>query len=378
MCRLPISAACLCMFFLLSSVGALAQSPLRHPLKPGFDPEEFVRAFVCNYYYKDSGRDLFPPSAQYKREYRSAVMGLDNQWDMWDAGFEYAPVISLRGTTRNPVSWVENFYSAMIPAIGKLDTGGSAAPSFTYRLAGDSAAMVHVGWTLALSYIGPDVLRHIHEKYAAGHREFIIVGHSQGGALAYLLRSWLHYESMQGRAPADMLFKVYTSAAPKPGNTYYAYDYENLTAGGWSWQIVNAADWVPETPVSVQTVNDLNYINPFSDASKLWQGQPFYIRWFLNSKYKKLKKRGFRARDTYNTYFGRMLFKRVSKEKKSMLEPEYALSNHYVRCGYPVALIPDAAYFKKFPNDKSQLFIHHGREAYYFLLARKFNLPQKH
>ena len=48
--------------------------------------------------------------------------------------------------------------------------------------------------------------------------------------------------------------KTYCSAAPKPGNLFYAYDFEHITEGGWAFNVVNSADWVPELPSTTQTV----------------------------------------------------------------------------------------------------------------------------
>ncbi len=94
------------------------------------------------------------------------------------------------------------------------------------------------------------------------------MGHSQGGAIAYLLTAHFYNLQQQGKLPADIRFKTYCSAAPKPGNLYFAYDYETTTRGGWACNVVNAADWVPETPFSVQTVSDFNTTNPFVNAKK--------------------------------------------------------------------------------------------------------------
>jgi len=61
----------------------------------------------------------------------------------------------------------------------------------------------------------------------------------------------------------NLTIKTYASAAPKPGNLYYAYEYEAMTQNGWAFNVVNSADWVPEGPFSIQTTNDYNTLNPF-------------------------------------------------------------------------------------------------------------------
>ncbi|HEY3251697.1 MAG TPA: lipase family protein, partial [Ignavibacteria bacterium] len=130
--------------------------------------------------------------------------------------------------------------------------------SFDYQLSTDPKAMVHTGWTIGLGYLAPDIETKINEYYRQKHvKEFLLFGHSQGGAISFLLRSFLEYEKQKGKIPADIVFKTYCSAAPKPGNMYYAYDFDFITRNGWAFTIVNTADWVPETPFSIPTIHDL-------------------------------------------------------------------------------------------------------------------------
>ena len=110
-----------------------------------------------------------------------------------------------------------------------------------------------------------------------GKKEFFITGHSQGGALAYLLTAHLLIMQENGIIPSDVRFKTYCSAAPKPGNLYFAYYYEKMTQQGWAYNTVNALDWVPESPFSIQTVNDFNAINPFRDAKKAMKKLLFIV-----------------------------------------------------------------------------------------------------
>jgi hypothetical protein len=68
------------------------------------------------------------------------------------------------------------------------------------------------------------------------------------------------------QASKDIKFKTYCSAAPKPGNLYFSYDYEADNQIGWSFTVVNGADWVPELPVSIQSIGDFNKTNPFKNV----------------------------------------------------------------------------------------------------------------
>jgi hypothetical protein len=128
---------------------------------------------------------------KYERLYRSPEIGLMNRWELWMRE-DGTAVVSLRGTVMAAPSWMENFYAGMIPATGSLKINDST--TFNYRLARDEGAGVHAGWTIGLAHLGPDIVSKmqalIREK---GTRRYIIFGHSQGGALAYLTTSYLHY-----------------------------------------------------------------------------------------------------------------------------------------------------------------------------------------
>src|SRR3984885_12617163 len=92
------------------------------------------------------------------------------------------------------------------------------------------------------------------------------------------MRSYLYYLQQKGDLPADIVFKTYCSAAPKPGNMYYAYDFDFITRGGWAYAIVNGADWVPETPFSIQTLRDFNPTNPLIHVKDILRKQKFFLR----------------------------------------------------------------------------------------------------
>ena len=147
----------------------------------------------------------------------------------------------------------------MVPAEGYLTL--SKNKIFGYKLASDTNAFVHTGFLLGLAYLSPGIIQKINEYYARGIKEYIIMGHSQGGAIAYLLTSYLHYLPA-GVISGDVKFKTYYSAPPKPGNIFYAYDFEFITRWGWSYRVVNVLDWVPQMPFTVQTEFDLRADDP--------------------------------------------------------------------------------------------------------------------
>jgi hypothetical protein len=343
-------------------------------LKPGFDAPEYLELLSVSSRQGDSTlkRDSTPAPETYRRVYRSAVTGLDNRWDLWLRQDEKIAVISIRGTTASPVSWLANFYSAMIPANGSLQINDST--TFNYRLAGDSKATVHAGWSVALAHMAPTMEAQIQAYYARGVKEFLIMGHSQGAAIAFLLRSYLFYKMEYGGLPADLVFKTYCSAAPKPGNLFYAYDYEYINRAGWSYTIVNALDWVPETPFSIQQVTDFNSLNPFAGIDDVLKKQKFFVRIYMNHVYGKLRKRTAKAQKTYTRYLGTNMFKIVRKTLPQLREPHYAAGMNYVRAGVPVVLQPNNAYLEKFrAGNPHGVFYHHFFEAYRTLILSSYS-----
>lgn len=333
-------------------------------LKPGFDKAEAIEMLKVAGGFYDTLTIGDPTRC--KRVYRSPVVGLDNVWDLWQRD-DGVGVISLRGTTLNAVSWLENFYAAMVPATGQLQLGKNE--TFTYKLAQNPRAAVHAGWVIGMAYLAKDMMPKLDSAVKKGTREFIITGDSQGGALAFLMTSYLHSQ-LGNRLPADVRFKTYTFAGPKPGNLYYAYDYEALTQGGWSFNAVNSADWVPEIPMSIQTTDDFNPVNPFVGIPQAIRSQKFFKRIALNYAFGQLDKPTRKAQKSYQKFLGNYIEKTVQKNLPDYRSPTYYPSNHYVRTGQTIVLLADDAYYQQFPNDPKKLFRYHLLQPYLLLLNR--------
>jgi hypothetical protein len=296
-------------------------------------------------------------------------VGLENYWDLWISP-EKVAVISIRGTTRETVSWLANFYAAMVPAEGELLL--TPADTFRYRLATHPKAAVHVGWLVATAYLSSDILPRIDSLVAEGVRDIILTGHSQGGAISFLLNAYLYDLQEQGRIPREVRFKTYSSAAPKPGNLYFAYEYEWRHQGGWAFNAVNSADWVPETPISIQTLNDFNDTNPFKSASEGISQQKFPTRAALRHVYNRLYKPSLKAQKNYEKYLGTLMSKQIEKTLPEFQPPDYYESNHYVRTGPTVILWADEAYFGIYPEETDSVFMHHLTGPYLYLLEKQF------
>ncbi|PSK92633.1 lipase family protein [Taibaiella chishuiensis] len=337
-------------------------------LQPGFDRDEYAELLKINARHGDSTFvKKIPPPQHSAMVYRSPVVGIDNQWDLWMRDDKVA-ILSIRGTTAKQISWAANFYAAMTAAVGEIKINNT--DTFRYHLADNPKAAVHIGWLLCTAYLSKDMLPRIDSCYRAGIREMIIMGHSQGGAIAYLVTAHFHNLQQQGRLPADIRFKTYCSAAPKPGNLFFAYDYENATRGGWAYNVVNAADWVPETPFSVQTLDDFNTTNPFVGARKMIRKQKFPMNWVAGYAYRRMSKPSFRAQRRYQRYLGGFVSKAIKKHLPGYVPPAYFPSNDYVRVGPTIVLPNDEAYYKQFPDGTPNVFMHHLFEAYLYLTAK--------
>lgn len=361
--RLLFLAACVSL-----TLQGLAQS-----LRPGFDPAEYEDLLRINFSInKDTANAGFPKGKQHRYQlvYRSGELGLKNMFELWLRDDQVA-LLSIRGTVQHPASWMENFYSAMIPAQGEIRINPDTV--FAYKLSQDSKATVHVGWATGLAHMAPvmtaQLVRLMQEKQV---RELLVAGHSQGGALSFLTASYFYYLSADGKLPGSLRIKAYCSAAPKPGNMFYAYDFDYCFRNGMGFNVVNAADWVPETPPSIQTFHDINQVNPFYNASTLIGKQKWPANWYLNSVYRKLKKSPNKTLGRYQKYFGHKVFTQVHKYLPTLQEPDYAPSSNYMRAGIPIVLQPDSAYYAKFPNNPDKVFIHHMLDPYIHLLHQSY------
>ena len=344
------------------------------PLQPGFDRDEYLQMLYISartsanheYYSK-----IEKPTG-YKMIYQSPAMGLDNLWQLWYNENRKLAVISIRGTTHKAESWLLNFYAAMIPAKGEISWGDNQ--KFDYQLSADPKAAVHVGWMVGTAFLAKDILPRIDSLYKTGTTDFIVLGHSQGGAIAYLLTAYLDNLIDSGKLPADIKLKTYCSASPKPGNLFFAYSYEDRTRGGWAYNVVNSLDWVPEVPVSIQTLNDFSEVNPFKHADLLIKKQKFPKRLVLKHVFNKLNKPTRKAQRNYQRYLGEKAYNLVLKDVPNLKVPPYVQSSDYVRTGTTIVLKPDSGYFKKFPQDSSHIFVNHVHPPYIYL-ARE--LPGK-
>ncbi|UYQ92869.1 lipase family protein [Chitinophaga horti] len=342
-------------------------SSFSQQLKAGFDADEYLSLLKLPQ-QNDSSAQAFT-SKDFKLLYVSPEVGLFNKWFLWKRS-DGVGVIVIRGTVGRMESWLANFYAAMIPAKGSMQLNDSTR--FDYQLAADTAkAYVHVGWTISLGHMAPTMVRKIKELYAQGSRQFIIMGHSQGGAIAFLTRSYFEYNP---ELPKDIVYKTYCSAAPKPGNLFYAYDFDFITRLGWGFRVVNSEDWVPETPFSLQTLKDFNDVNAFMNVPGMLKKQKFFVRVYGKSVYNKLNRVSQKSMKRFRRTLGKRVGMLVKRTLKQLQTPPYTYSNNYMTAGTPVILLADSTYHTKYKFDGKNVFVHHMFEPYIDLLTRRYGL----
>lgn len=155
-------------------------------------------------------------------------------------------LVAFRGTIDKLGSILEDFDMVTIKADG---------------FARDPRARIHQGFHVGLKSMLHGLKKGIGAWVdALGEGEILelyVTGHSQGAAVAALFGAWLKFGGWEPASRIDV--KSYLFAQPRPGNTYFGYDY-NLayTNRGMSVDVVNSLDIVPQVPLTVQMPSDLN------------------------------------------------------------------------------------------------------------------------
>ena len=161
--------------------------------------------------------------------------------------------LAFRGTTSNPLSIWEDADLEMVPAGG-----------YSNR----AEAMIHQGFKNGLESLLPEIQTFLEpillaSKAANERALFYVSGHSQGAALAALFTAWVRCSGYQ-YAPY-MRMKSYYFAQPKPGNDYFADDFNERHCfakaydnSSWAYRVTNDQDFVPQLPLTLELPDDLN------------------------------------------------------------------------------------------------------------------------
>jgi hypothetical protein len=235
--------------------------------QPGFDLSEALDVLqMCAYIYGGSPAPVKPPNWDVVFDSPQLPV-FDNKWQLWkSSGGAYAIVI--RGTVDTTGSVAEDLLSLLIKADDRITVGPL---SFPYKFANEPDAAVHAGFALGALLVlktpGVGVLDQLAKRRIPAGSMILIGGHSQGAAVATLVRSYLNYGA---DSPKNNFYKTYVFAQPKPGNDHYATDFENLFSNnGLAYRLTNSLDWVPQVPFTLEIRNDLNKPNPFVASTPL-------------------------------------------------------------------------------------------------------------
>ncbi|MGK7905370.1 MAG: hypothetical protein AB4352_28990 [Hormoscilla sp.] len=251
-------------------------------------------------------------------------------------------VVGVRGTTGAKGSIVEDIRALAIPATDKKGNWHIRQP---YQFAADPRATVHIGFSTGLMSIIDEIVTQMQKFSSSGEgpHEWFITGHSQGAAVATLCRSYLQYQPLPG--VENISYKTYVFAQPKPGDTYYGYDYERITydyasRSSLGFRVTNTYDWVPQVPLSIQRLKDLSTPNPLTVYN------PFQLRTL-----------------GVNPLLQTIL---VLLEKLNILT-----TLDYVGCGTPIILPGTQGENTEDPED---FFWQHHTNMYYKLLTEQFGV----
>lgn len=162
--------------------------------QPGFDLSEALDVLqMCAYIYGGSPPPVKPPN--WNLVYDSPQLPVfDNKWQLWkskSSGGPYAIVI--RGTVDTAGSVAEDLLSLLMKANDRVTVGPFAFP---YKFANEPDAAVHAGFALGALLVlktpGVGVLAQLAKLKISAGSKILIGGHSQGAAVASLVRSYLN------------------------------------------------------------------------------------------------------------------------------------------------------------------------------------------
>ncbi len=297
--------------------------------------------------------------SDYKRIYSSPVMGMDNKYQIYQKGM--VAVINIRGSTDKKLSWLENFYSSMIPAKGKIKINGK---SNEYCFARDKNATVHCGYALAIVILSKDIMPQIESLNKKGIYDFIITGHSQGGALAHMLRAYLENLGPKKLSEKNK-FKTYAFACPMVGNKEFVAGYSKRYCDTkTSYTIINPSDVVTLFPI---TYNDGTYVTAEDLKTLLYNTDSFsFTKFVFNAAVNFFEKN---IAHTVN-YMGNSLSKEISKDIGTVEMPKAVVNINYHKMSNVIEIAPaefpkilkDSAILK---NDSLMKIYKRGQDGYF-------------
>jgi len=219
-------------------------------LKTGFSVTEakFTIA-MCNSYnfIEQYGSNASIAPAGFNLTHTSDILSLDNKFEVYENGL--IGVINYRGSTANMFSWVENCYSAMVPAKGTIKVNDTF---HKYAFSENENSAVHAGYALTIVILSSKIEEQIKALNKKGIYNIIITGHSQGGALATMTRAYLE-NLPTGNLSVKNNYKTYAYAQPMCGNLEFSEEYNaKYSKNKTSYFITNPKDPVPYLPFNYE------------------------------------------------------------------------------------------------------------------------------
>lgn len=311
--------------YFLTALILMIISSFYSQVKPGFESNEAVDLIrICN---SQTFKDLYGSDDQIIPNnvdliYASTPNVMDNMFQVYKNG--KTGIIHFRGSTSHPNSWIENVYSAMIPAKGKMTIYNEERE---YVFAEEDSAGVHSGFVLGVTMMIEDVISQIDRLNSKGVYDILITGHSQGGALAIMTHAYL--ENQKGKKIDDRnTFKMYAFANPMVGNTEFVNEYnKRFVENDMAFRIINPKDIVPSMPItyhegSLLSANDLmSWVTGKKEFNYKELGIEFIMRSFKGGI------------TSYINKSNQLIDKVISKQAGEIIFPEYLNDIQYVSIG---------------------------------------------
>ncbi len=313
------------VFIVFFSLNSSAQFYSQENTNEAKDMVAICNSFTFLELYK-SDKGIIPKG--YTKRFTSGVFGMDNKYQIYQT--KTKAVINLRGSTTKKISWMENIYSAMVPAKGQIKIEQEA---FDYNFTSNEDAGVHAGYALGIAFLAKDVINNIKSLNYDGIYDITITGHSQGGALAILLRAYLE------NLPKDVIseknkFKTYAFAHPKVGNKVFVEAYTSSFEKGTSYSIVNVKDFIPRMPLSQ---NEHKKMPTTESLSKLIFDKSYSAK---DAAIGTLGKMFGSTIDGLVNYTSESALKEISKKVGEIKMPNYLEGEDYAEMGNRIELMP--------------------------------------
>ncbi len=190
-----------------------------------------------------------------------------NAWLLYQGHGPFAGTyaIAIRGTVFSyQPSAIEDAWFHTVQAVGFL--------SPIVKFSDSPSASLHSGFAHSTFTLLLDdrygVLRALDNQKTPAQSTLYLVGHSQGAAMVTLVHAFLHLSMRDedtrsnpvlGLKGKDYRLKSYGFAQPKPGDYEFSYDFAAITQRDDNAIVINnAIDAVPQVPMTLQALGDLN------------------------------------------------------------------------------------------------------------------------